>query len=112
MPSRSSRRMGVVGFLPGAYWAMWLAEQGNIPVTARVASYGIRPGSYARTSSAFRSHLAEADEFVRPSAIRNLRKSLAALDSDVGIHAHAGTHHWFFERDRPDAFDAAASRRA
>ena len=110
--SRSAHCIGVVGFSLGAYWAMWLGEQADVPVGATVAFYGLRPGSTAHTSSAFQFHLAEMDEFVRPAAVRRLRKTLSALDTDVEIHTYPGTQHWFFERDRLEAFDAAASRRA
>jgi dienelactone hydrolase len=55
--------------------------------------------------------LAESDDFVDDDELTLLEADLRLLDKKVDFHRYAGTHHWFFEADRP-AYDAAAAELA
>ncbi len=103
------QRIGVVGFSLGGYWALWLAEQAASPVAATVVFYATRNGDYTTSPSAFQFHLAETDPYVAASAVKKLQKGLAAAGKEAEFHTYAGTTHWFFEHDRPDAYNEKAA---
>jgi carboxymethylenebutenolidase len=108
----SSPAIGLVGFSLGGYWGLWLAEQAASPVRAAVIFYGARQGDYTASPAAFQFHLAEHDDYVADSGVKKLRKSLAAAGKEAEFHTYAGTGHWFFESDRPDAFQPPAAELA
>jgi len=101
--------MGVVGFSLGGYWALWLAEQAQSGVAATVVYYGTRNGDYTASRSAFQFHLAETDEYVSASGVKAQQKNLKTAGREAEFHVYAGTTHWFFESDRPDAFNPQAA---
>jgi carboxymethylenebutenolidase len=101
--------VGVVGFSLGGYWALWLARQVSSSVAATVVFYGTRSGDYASSRSAFQFHLAGTDDYVAASAVKKLQKQLKAAGRDAEFHTYPATSHWFFESDRPDAYDARAA---
>jgi carboxymethylenebutenolidase len=104
--------IGVVGFSLGGHWALWLAQQPSIPVAATVVFYGSRGGEYAGSTSAFQFHLAETDPYVSASGVRGMQKSLKAAGCEAEFHTYPGSGHWFFERDRPDAYRPDAAEQA
>jgi carboxymethylenebutenolidase len=108
----AGKPIGVIGFSLGGYWALWLAEQPSIPVAATVVFYGSRNGDYVNSRSAFQFHLAESDDYVAISGVKKLQKALAAAGREAEFHTYAGTTHWFFEKDRPDAYNAPAAKLA
>lgn len=104
--------IGVVGFSLGAYWGLWLAEQPGSPAGALVSFYGTRGGDYAASRAAFQFHLAENDPYTAASGARKLEKALRAAGKQAEFYTYPGTGHWFFESDRPEAYDAAAAKLA
>lgn len=101
-----------VGFSMGGHWALWLARQARpeIPqIAATTVFYATRSGDFSSSRSAFQFHLAESDPFVSTASIAHQERQLRADACDVEIHRYPGTGHWFFEWDRPDAFDAVAA---
>ena len=105
-------RIGLTGFSLGGYWALWLADQPGSPVTATVIFYGTRSGSFADTQSAFQFHFAERDDYVSASGIKTVQKSLKAAGRTAEFYTYPGAGHWFFENDRPDAYNAPAAELA
>ncbi|TLZ97849.1 MAG: dienelactone hydrolase family protein, partial [Methanobacteriota archaeon] len=55
-------------------------------------------------------HFAETDEFESAASVQGLEKLLRTLGKDVTFHTYSGTTHWFFENDRPDAYNAGAAK--
>jgi carboxymethylenebutenolidase len=108
----SGQGLGVLGFSLGGYWGLWLAEQKPSLVTATVVFYVTRNGDYSTSQSAFQVHLAERDEYVAASGVKKLQKSLAAADKVAAFYTYPGTGHWFFESDRPDAYQPQAAQLA
>jgi carboxymethylenebutenolidase len=104
--------VGVVGFSLGGGWALWLAEQESSPVAATVVFYGSRGGDYIQGHSGFQFHLAETDPYVSASAVKALRKKLAAVGKQAEFHVYPGTEHWFLEADRPEAYQPEAAKLA
>ena len=107
------KRLGVVGFSMGAFWGLWLAQELPADVAAVVLFYGTGDGNYSQIRAAFLGHFAETDEFEAPAVVQDLEKVLRTTSGkDVTFHTYPGTKHWFFEKDRPDAYDAPAAELA
>ena len=66
-------------------------------------------GFTENTKAAFLGHFAEQDEYESPELMRDLESRLQAAGKEATFHVHPGTGHWFFEDDRPDAYDAEAA---
>ena len=104
--------IGLIGFSLGGFWALWLSEQKAPPVAATVVFYGTRNGEYTDTQSAFQFHFAETDEYVSASGIKKQQKNLKAAGREAEYYTYPGTTHWFFENDRPEAYNAQAAELA
>jgi carboxymethylenebutenolidase len=106
------KQLGVVGFSLGAFWALRLAQQLPADVAAIVLFYGTGDGNYDKIRAASLGHFAETDEFESTTTVRDLEKLLRTNGNEVTFYTYPGTGHWFFENDRPDAFDSEAARSA
>jgi carboxymethylenebutenolidase len=104
----AEKQVGLIGFSLGAYWGLWLVDEKPKSLAATVLFYGTRGIKCTRTSSAFLGHFAETDEYVSESGKKKLEKNLKAAAGDVSFHTYSNTHHWFFEKDRPQFNDQAA----
>ena len=107
--------VGQVGFSMGGHWALWLAKQARPeipPISATVVFYATRGGDFSASGSAFQFHLAESDPFVSPGAIVAQERQLRLSGRPTELHQYPGTGHWFFEWDRPQAYDESAARLA
>jgi carboxymethylenebutenolidase len=104
--------IAVVGFSMGASWALWLSARAPDVVAATVVFYGSQNIDFDGARSAYLGHFAEHDPFESDDDIAFLEASLGLAGCDVMFHRYAGTGHWFFESDRPDAFDADAAELA
>ena len=114
-PAVRGKRLGVVGLSLGAFWSLWLAQELPEDLGAIVLFYGTREGDYDQTKlskaqAAFLGHFAETDEFESAASVQGLEKLLRTLGKDVTFHTYSGTTHWFFENDRPDAYNAGAAK--
>lgn len=105
-------RIGVLGFSLGGHWALWLAEKPDSSIAATIVFYSARGGDYSSSLSAFQFHLAETDEYVGTSTVKKLHKHLRTAGKIVEFHTYAGTSHWFFENDRPEAYQPGAAELA
>lgn len=106
------RRIGVLGFSLGGGWALWLAQQKANPLAATVVFYETWNADYTHSRCAFQFHLAERDHYAPTSHIKPLAKNLKAAGKLAEFHTYAGTTHWFFERDRHQAYKAPAAQLA
>jgi carboxymethylenebutenolidase len=111
-PTTKTLHCGVVGFSLGAFWALWLAEQKSLEVKAVTLFYGTRGGDYAQSQAAYMGHFAESDEFEPDSGVKKLEKALRTAGKQVDFYTYPGTGHWFFESDRPDAYQSEAAELA
>jgi carboxymethylenebutenolidase len=114
-PAVRGKRLGAVGLSLGAFWGLWLVQELPEDVAAIVLFYGTREGNYdttklSKTKAAFLGHFAETDEFEATASVRDLEKLLRTLGKEVKFHTYPGTTHWFFENDRPDAYDPGAAK--
>ena len=111
-PSVRGNRLGVIGFSFGAWWALWAAQEMPADIAAVVVFYGTSDGDFAKTRAAFLGHFAEKDPYESAESVRAFEGLLRAAGKDATIHVYPGTGHWFFEKDRPDAYNASAATMA
>lgn len=102
----------VIGFSLGAFFALELSVSNPKDIRSVVVFYGTRPGDYAGSKAAYLGHFAESDEFEPQSDVDNLEAALRQAGCAVEFHMYTGTGHWFFERDRSQAFNAEAAASA
>jgi carboxymethylenebutenolidase len=113
-PGTQGKRIGVIGFSMGAAYGIWLASLKN-EVAAVVLFYGAwnMNDNYGKsTEAAFLGHFAENDQYESEEEIRGLEDNLRSAGREVAFHTYQGTGHWFFENDRPDAYNETAARQA
>jgi len=114
-PNVRGNCLGVIGFSMGAFWSLQLAQELPREFAAIVLFYGTAGTpeiGYAKTEAAFLGHFAENDEFEATADVQELEKLLRTNGKNVTFHTYPGTGHWFFEKDRTDAYDARAAELA
>jgi carboxymethylenebutenolidase len=110
----SSHELGVIGFSLGAYWALWLAQKMPELFKAVILFYGTNGGGgdFQRSKAAFLGHFAEMDPYETASAVEELENNLKSANRQVTFYTYPETSHWFFEKDRPEAYRAQAAQLA
>jgi carboxymethylenebutenolidase len=106
---RTDRGLAVIGFSLGAYYALELSVADPEHVRSVVTFYGTRAGDYSSSKAAYLGHFAETDAFEPQSDVDNLEAALRRAGRPVSFYRYRGTGHWFFEPDRPEAFNQAAA---
>jgi len=106
---KADRGLAVIGFSLGAFFALDLSVTAPKHIRSAVVFYGTRPGDYSSSRAAYLGHFAETDEFEPQSEVDRLEVALRAAGRPVTFHRYRGTGHWFFEPDRPQAFNQAAA---
>jgi carboxymethylenebutenolidase len=104
--------MGVIGFSLGAYYALGLSVDDPQRMRAVVLFYGTGEGDFARSRAAYMGHFAKIDEYEPEPFVRSVEQALRAADRPVTFYTYENTGHWFFEPDRPDAYNPAAAQLA
>lgn len=110
-PAASGSGLRVVGFSLGAYWALWLAQQQPKLIRAVTLFYGTDggDGNYRQSEAEFQGHFAENDPYEPLSTVDQLEQNLRSAGRPVSFYRYPGTGHWFFEPDRPQAFNQPAA---
>ena len=108
-PGTVGRGLSVIGFSMGAYYALNLSTSETAGVRSVVLFYGTGPGDFSKSKAAYLGHFAEDDPYESKENVEWLESSLKQANRPVTIHHYPGTGHWFFEPDRPDAYNKAAA---
>jgi len=110
----SGNGLGVIGFSMGAPWALWLAQQEPDLFRAVTLFYGTNGGDGDFTSSkaTFLGHFAEKDPYETADVVQAMKKILMDAGRATTFYTYPGVGHWFFEKDRPDAYNAEAAQLA
>ena len=106
---QTDRGLAVIGFSLGAYYALDLAAADPEHIRSVVLFYGTGGGDFSNARATYLGHFAENDEFEPQSSVDELEAALRGAGRPVEFHRYPGTGHWFFEPDRPDAFNQAAA---
>ncbi len=102
-------RIGVIGFSFGAAWATVTSLVRPQNVAAVVLFYGAYNPDMSQATAAFLGHFADEDAWEPHENVDALRSALEAANRPFAFFTYPGVGHWFFEPDRPDAYDAAAA---
>lgn len=105
-PAVTSEKIGAVGFSMGAAYAVVLDENFPDAFDRVVLFYGMAGADVSKTKARYQGHFAENDPFESTEEARKMQSD------KVEIHIYPGTGHWFFEDNRPDAYNAEAANLA
>jgi len=108
-PGQTGRGLAVIGFSLGAYYALDLSVTDPEHIRSVVIFYGTGGGDYSSSRAAYLGHFAEHDEFEPQSEVDKLETALRRAGRPVTFYRYPGIGHWFFEPDRPQAFNQAAA---
>jgi carboxymethylenebutenolidase len=106
---RSERGLAVIGFSLGAYYALEISAADPKHIRCVVLFYGTGGVDLSRARASYLGHFAENDEYEPQSNVDELETSLQLAGRPVTFHRYSGTGHWFFEPDRPQAYNQAAA---
>jgi carboxymethylenebutenolidase len=117
LPSNSSERVGTVGFCMGGSLALWSATLSQKVGTA-VAFYPALPWermvpewqNYQGKNAMI--HCSESDGTSSAKGIQIAKSAIESAGGSVELFDYAGTHHSFFNSDRPEVFDEASANLA
>lgn len=107
-----SEGLGVIGFSLGAYFALGLSGAEPERIRAVALFYGTGPGDYPQAKAAYLGHFAQVDDYEPESEVKGLETALRNSGRPVTFYRYEGVGHWFFEPDRPDAYNPAAAQLA
>jgi carboxymethylenebutenolidase len=106
---QEGRGLAVIGFSLGAYYALDLAAADPEHIRSVVLFYGTGSGDFRSSRAAYLGHFAENDQFEPQSNVDELEESLKRAGRPVTFYRYSGAGHWFFEPDRPQAYNQAAA---
>jgi len=106
---QSDRGLTVIGFSLGAYYALEISAADPEHIRSVVLFYGTGGDEFSNSRADYLGHFAENDDFEPQSSVDALEAALRNAGRPVTIHRYPGVGHWFFEPDRPDAFDPASA---
>ena len=106
---QAERGLAVIGLSLGAYYALDLAAADPEHIRSVVLFYGTGGGDFDNSRADYLGHFAEHDEFEPQSNVDDLEQSLRRAGRPVTFYRYSGTGHWFFEPDRPQAYNQAAA---
>lgn len=104
-----SQPIGVVGFGPGASWALWLSARLGSLIGPVVTYYGSQDCTLERSEASYLCHWAAVDPYVTDAEVANLGLSLQMAKRPFRFEHHADTTSGFAESDRPEYNPAAAA---
>jgi carboxymethylenebutenolidase len=113
-PAVGSKKAGVVGFCMGGQLSLFAATT-NDEIAACVDFYGIHPNvqpKFQQLRGPVLGFFAEHDEYASPAAVAALDEQLTAAGKEHDFTTFPGTPHAFFNDQRPEVYDEAASKQA
>lgn len=111
-PGVRGRSLGAIGFSMGAGWALLLSILDPKEVAAVVAFYGTEKADYSRARAAYLGHFVEEDPYEHIADVRIMEDAIRGSKHEITIYLYPGAKHWFFEADRPEAYDPEAAQLA
>lgn len=109
-PAGGGEQVGVVGFSLGGAYALDTSVNLAEEIAAVVIFYATYTGlDFGRAQAAYLGHFAEHDPFEPAESVAELEQELRAAGKQATFYTYPGTTHWFFEANRPDAYNAEAA---
>jgi carboxymethylenebutenolidase len=108
-PAVRGTGLGAIGFSLGAAWALQLSRLRPQEMAAVVVFYGSESVDFAAARAAYLGHYALEDEWEPLDQVRQMEAEMRAAGREVTLYTYPGTRHWFFETNRPEYDDAAAT---
>ena len=109
-PADGRGALSVIGFSLGGAYALDMSVNLADEIAAVVLFYATYSGlDYRAAKAAYLGHYAEDDPFEPAESVAEMERELQAAGRPVTFYTYPGTRHWFFEANRPDAYDAAAA---
>ena len=106
----SSDKVALLGFSLGGAYALDLSVQLADEIAAVVVFYDAYTGlEYSWSQAAYLCHYAEDDSYVPTAKVARLERELQEAGRSAAVYTYPGTRHWFFEGNRPDAYNAEAA---
>jgi len=103
-------RIALLGCSLGAGAALAWSTRLPEAVAAAVTFYGSRSDlDFTDARAAYLGHFAERDEWEPDEEVAATQEHLRAAGRPVTFYRYPGTGHWFFEDDRPDAYNSQAA---
>ena len=110
VPANASGKVALLGFSLGGAYALDMSVNLADEVAAVVVFYdAYAEPEFQRAHAAYLLHYAEDDSFIPAEKVTAMQRTLEAAGRPVTVHIYPGTKHWFFEANRPDAYNAAAA---
>jgi len=102
--------VGVMGFCMGG--ALTVAAAVHVPgLAAAVCFYGLPPATFADPAQIripFQGHFAERDDWITPALVDGLELAMRSAGATPDIHRYVADHA-FFNRTRPEVYDATVA---
>ena len=109
-PADGRGAFGVVGFSLGGAYALDTSVNLAEEIAAVVIFYATYTGpDYRSAKAAYSCHFAENDPYEPAESVAEMEQALRAAGKQATFYTYPGTTHWFFEANRPDAYDATAA---
>lgn len=105
-PAVTSEKQTAVGFSMGAAYAYMLDKESPEAFDRIVLFYGMPGVDISKSRARYLGHYAENDPYEPSEGLQNWKAD------NLQVHVYPGTGHWFFEHNRPDAYNAGASKLA
>lgn len=104
--------LGVIGFSLGAYFAINLSAEEPERINAVVIFYGTGSADFKKSNAAYLGHFAKTDPYEPEEYVDGLENELKSSGLEVTFYRYEDVGHWFFESDRPDAYNAETAQLA
>lgn len=105
-PAVTRKQLASVGFSMGAAYALVLDEAMPDAFNKVVLFYGMAGADVTKSRAKYLAHFAENDPYESTEEARKMKAN------NLQVHIYPGTGHWFFEDNRPSAYNAEASKLA
>jgi carboxymethylenebutenolidase len=103
-PAVTSEKLAAVGFSMGAAYAYMLDKEIPDAYDRVVLFYGMAGADVSKSKAKYLAHFSENDPFESTEEARKMKAD------NLQLHIYLGTGHWFFEDNRPDAYNAEAAK--
>lgn len=111
-PAATDRRIAVVGFSMGGFFALDCSNSGPDIIRSVVVFYSTGPSDFSASKAEYLGHFAETDPEEPEENVVALEQALQRAGRPFTFYCYPGTGHWFFEPDRKDAYNADAANLA